>query len=717
MKDGDLKSVYSIREDEISIDKKPWDDTMVQRLAYKQILMWGKSVEWSTEWLERGQKLMNYYRGKILSDVQIETYETVEDKVVLQPAIAKSPIRALVGQTIKSRKSGQITTEGGGYGIPSASTEEITTVNMVAKHMEINTNEKYKVRDAIHDTCVTCYPNALYYEKTSSYDPDTGLNVKLKKLAWDSVTFGPPNFQETDCSDLREIFIYDCRSQAELEDNFPNMKKQIRDHFDMGKEVDSHLLSSLAQWEDAEDSSTRDKLRNVLQNAYSSMRSGRGLIPVIMRLFPIRKKEEVWMHLFDDSKFEIRPESWTDERWNKWVEANKETYAGPYEREVIVLWVTVVTLSGLVLSNEKHWFQENGMLPVSWWVPAIIAGVPTGPMEDMADDVLRNCIAQIEWLDDVRKGHGILGITREGAFTKESAEKFGEEVNKSFGIVTVNKDFEGTLQDAFYEVKRDPTNVWENYAAASRNDMYENTRLNETMQGAVAPRQAAVAKELEIAQALITNAIYIDNFNRAWENHQNLKLKMLPYIYDEYDVIEIYDEEEQASKEQQINVPVYDQDGNKVDVINDLTSHRYKWRMNPVDDSPTAKVRQAEEALMIINGAAGPLLGKDPSGKMFANFLVAFPNELLNKAGRAITQDANLSMQAQNDAQKQETLRKTNLELMKAAKTGLSMSITGDQIAQYPKLFDLYMQMQEIAGAQVQAAMNPPQAQPQPQMQ
>jgi hypothetical protein len=716
MSKGELKSIYDIREDKVDINSKAWDDPIVQRLVYKQILMWEKSVDWATDWLNRGQKLMNYYRGKILTDAQIATYEDVEDKVVIQPPIAKSPIRGLVGQTIKSRKSGQITTEGGGYGVPCSSTEEITTINMVLKDLEIKTGEKYKVRDVIHDACVTCLPNVLYYEKYSGSSPEE-LKIKLRKLPWDSVTYGPPTFQETDCSDLREIFFYDCRSQAELEDNFPDRKKQIRDHFDMGKNVDSHMLSSIAQWEDSESSGERDSLWNILDRSFGTMRSGSGLVPVVMHLYPIKKKHEVWMHMFDDEKFEIRPPDWDDKRWDKWVEANKDTYAGPYEKEIVVLWITVYTLSGLVLSNEEHWFQENGLLPVSWWVPGMVAGVPIGPMEDMAEDVLRNCIAQIEWLDDVRKGHGILALIREGALTKKSAECIGEEANKAFGMVTVKQDFQGSLQDAFMEVRREPSNTWQQYGDAARSDMYENTRLNETMQGAAAPRQAAVAKEIEIAQALIVSAIYIDNFNRAWENHQNIKLKLIKYVYDEYDVLEIYDEDEQVNKEQPINVPVYDQDGKKVDVINDLTSHKYKWRMNPVDDSPTAKIRQAEEALMIINGVAGPLLGKDPTCKMFANFLVSFPNELLNKAGKAIAKDAQMSMQSQSDSEKKEVLRQTNLELLKASKTGVNLSITGDQIAAHPKLFDMYMQLQQMAGSQAQAAANPPEQQQQPQPQ
>jgi hypothetical protein len=333
----------------------------------------------------------------------------------------------------------------------------------------------------------------------------------------------------------------------------------------------------------------------------------------------------------------------------------------------------------------------------------------------MADDAIRNCVAQIEWLDDVRKGHGILALIREGSV--KNMDEITEEANKAFGVGIVSKDFPGSIRDAYAEIKRDPSDVWRGYAEGSRQDMYENTRLNETMQGQAAPRQAAIAKETEIAQALTVNAIYIDNINSQWERHQNLKCALIPYVYDQWDVIQIYDEEKQEEVAQEINTPQFDSEGNKVGVINDVTARRYKWRTNPVDDSPTAKARQMEDALMIINGAAGPLLQKDPTGKLFSRFLMAFPNEFLNKAGKGMAEDVAIAQEQQSKSQQMQILQEANVEMIKAQadmvkaqKTGVSVSFTGEQLAQYPNLYKLYLALQQQGQGQV-----PQQQQPQPQ--
>jgi hypothetical protein len=716
-----LDSIYDLREDEVMIEGKAWDDEIVQRLAHKQIIHFEKCIDYWKYLLDRGRDYFDKYTGKILSDEQIEVYEKVEDKIVIQPPIMKSPIRALLGQTIKGRKSGQITAEGGTLDEPAASVDEVATINMCLKDMELKTEEKYRSRDAIHDSYVACYTNVLYFEKKKPTF-DNPLRIKLKHLQWDSCVFEPLTYQETNGSDISGMFYFDFYSQAQLEEEFPEMKKNIRAHWDKSDTVDAQMMSSLQQWDGDDSSEYRDTLRNVIERTRGSMTGPSGLIPVVCHLYPIKKKEDVWVNIFDDDDYKVRPSDWDDDKWDKWVEQNKEVYQGPYEREATVLWCTVFTTSGLVLSNGKHWFQECGTLPASFWTPCMISGMPSGPAADMVEDVLRNCVAQIEWLDDVRKGHGILALFREGAI--KNMDEITEEANKAFGVGIVSKDFNGPLSNAVHEIKRDPTDTWKQYADQTRGDMYENTRLNETMQGGAAPRQAAIAKELEIAQALTVNAIYIDNHNRSWEYHQNLKLALLPYAYDEWQTIDVFDEEEQETKVQDINVPVYDMEGNKIDVLNDVNKRRYRWKLSPNDDSPTSKARHVEEALILINGAAGPLLGKDPSGKLFARFLMAFPNEFLNKAGKAMAEDAQMVMQQQSEAEKQKALSESQIEfakaqaeLIKAQKSGTNISFTGQQLAEYPNLLGVYQQLQAMFGAQAQSAMQMPQTAQQPAQQ
>jgi hypothetical protein len=248
--------------------------------------------------------------------------------------------------------------------------------------------------------------------------------------------------------------------------------------------------------------------------------------------------------------------------------------------------------------------------------------------------------------------------------------------------------------------------------------MAENTRVNETMQGAAAPRQAAIAKEIEIAQALVVNAIYIDNVNLQWEAHQNLKLSLVPYAYDEYQVIDVIDEEDQSRIVSEVNVvQERDAENNPVHVVNDLTSKRYRWKLNPVDDSATSKITQMQEAVTVINAAAGPLISADQTGKFFARFLMAMPNSFLKQAGKAMAQDAQMRGEQQTQMEQQQTMmkayaemQKAQAEMLKAQKQGVSLSFSAEDLAKYPALFAFYSQLQGMFNAA--AAQGAPGQQP-----
>jgi len=698
--------IMEIREDKVTVEGKAWDSDECRTLVSKKTLQFKQRIDYWRYLIERGRKLMDAYGGKILSDEARAEYEDVLGKIIVEPRIMKPRIRALVGQQMKGRRSGQITTEGGTYDHPAASSAEIEIINMVLKDIELKTDEKYKIRDAIHDSQVACYPNVLFYEKNGPADGSGAGNIKLKHLPWDSCVFGPIKFQEPNGSDIHELDFFDWKSQAELEENFPDMTEQIRAHFNSTKKGDASRLSSVTEWEHGLSSEDRDVLFDIMQLATGSMQGPLGLTPVVMSLFPVIKKQEVWVNIFDESgeDYEIKPPDWSDARWEKWIEANKSKYHGPYERKVRILWMTVFTTSGLCLANEAHWYQNYAKLPASFWIPAMISGVPAGLGDDMYDDILATCVAEIEYLDELRKGSGKLFISREGSIA--NIEEAPEETAKAVGFLFLKKDANGGIEENIKEYTRSPNPAYKNYGEQRKANMDEVTRINETMQGEAAPRQAAIAKQTEIAQALIVNAIYIDNANRSYEYHQNLKLSIIPYCYTEETAITIQDEETQDIKQVEVNkVEQWDEEGNPVSIVNDLSSCDYKWKLAPVDDSSTAKQMQMQDAMVVLNAASGPLIKADPSGGFFAKFLAAMPNPLLNAAGRAMAKDAQVRIEQQSAAQQQEILQKAQVEMIKAQaemkkaeKSGLQMQFTGEQLAQYPALQNFYLQLTQMFG-------------------
>jgi hypothetical protein len=705
-----MKNIRDINESKINIRGKPWDHDDVRMLAAKQMLVFSECKRYWDPLLERGRKLEDYFEGKILTNEQKRQY-VQDEKIVLEPPIAKAPIRALVGQAMKSRKSGQVVTERGSMLDPADNARELETINIVMKDIEIKTSEEFKITDAMMSALVSCYWNVIMFDKDRPSRNNNGVRYKMNHLPWGSCIFGPMTARKPDGSDIKELFWFDYRTIADLIDNYPDMEKQILDHFADDGSVDNKMLSSIGQWGGNWTAEERDRMFDVMQSAHDA-KNGASMVQVVQRLFPVKKKTDVWINIFDDSGevFETRPPDWDDERWNGWLAENPQ-YHGPYEREAIILWMTVFTTSGLVLANEAHWFQENGMLPCSFWVGAVDANIPTGPMVDMADSILANCVAEIEYLDDLRKGSGRLLVAREGAVA--TADTLHTEASKSLGVAFVSKDFRGPLGDALTEMVRSPNTAWKTYAEQSKGAMFENTRINETMLGEHAPRQSAIAKEAEISQALTVNARYIDNFNRSWDCHQSLKLKLIAYLYTEWETIEVMDDKTGDMQMVEVNAPEsYDAEGNVASVINDLTAHRYRWRISPVDDSPTAKTRNLQDAIAIINGMAGPLQSADPSGATLAMALMACDNPMLQTMGKQMRERAEQMSQAGAQAEQQKTmveqivkLSKAKADLLRASKSGVITNFRAQDLSDYPQLHELWITMQAVFGQQADQKM------------
>jgi hypothetical protein len=710
-------SVYDVQEDKLPpLESLPWDAEKVRLLWSKKVLQARQRVEYWAPYIQRGHKYFNYYNGKILDDRTREIYEDVEDKIVIEPRLMRAPLRALHGQAIRAIRSGSVTTEGGTLDAPSAVAEEVAVMNAVLKHMETESKERERIGDAVHDAYVSCMPNVLYWEKVG---PDTRGSVKgyrLTHLPWDSCCLGPITFREVDGSDVQDMVFFDWRSKAQLLMNFPDMKDQIEAHYTNLETTDAQALTSLDMWEGMLNAEDRNTIHSITRQALDGVKNGAaGMVPVFQHLFPIRRNEDVWINIESDneSDYVMRPDEWDEGRWEQWVEANPQ-YLGPVEKPCVTLWATVWTDSGLVLSNRRHWFQNHGQLPIGVIIPAMIGGVPSGPADDMADATLSKCIGEIEYLDEVRKNSGRLFASVSGAI--KNASDFTSEASRSIGYLELDgqvvQQF-GGIQNTLHEFVRSPNPAFKHWGDNQKAELYEMTRINETMQGQAAPRQSDVAKQTEIAQALIVNSIYMLSVNRGNEAYQNLKLKLVPYIYSQEDYIEIADEETGEEIPMPINQPTeFDEQGNPTEILNDLTAHNFKWRMSMVDDSDTAKQRQMQEAMLIINQVGGPLLSSDPTGRFFADFLQAMPNQMLKDAGRRLREDIGASQQAQSQAQQAQVLQEAKehmakmlSDFTKANKAGNYLSITARDLAEFPQLQEFYMQLQNRAAQETAAQM------------
>lgn len=718
-------SPYEISEIDVDITGKTIrDDEDVFALWCKNQIIRDKMVAYWQPYLDAGKKYWDYFLGNIFTDEQREEMRVIEEKIPVEPRLMQPRIMALVGEIMQGRRSGAVTTEGGSIEDPAASAAIVEIANIVLKDMEKKTRERTLVNGWLFNALVSCFFNWIWYDKSPAPDGEGVLTATL--LPWDSTVVGPFNIKNADGSDITEIIYVDYIKEAELLLQFPDMAEEIKQHRSFISDEKVNLLSKIANWSGTMDATDLQTLHYSALKGVQAALAPDGFLEVFTRVFQVIKKEKIAFDLLNPKDFHVRPGEWQDDRWQSFIDGQKaqgKSYEEA-EREVKVLWVCRWTSCGLMIENKKHWYQENGALPGVPYLPAMFNGRPSGPSEIDAINVLMSAVYETEYLHEMRLGSNSIFILREGTVT--NLNKFPTEVSKKNGVITVAQE-SGAIDSSIREIKREPNKAALEYSQKLRGDIEESDRINQSMQGASAPRQSAIAKNMELAQGLIAQSQYVENLNASWERLQNLKCSFIPYGYNQFDIVRVIDETTGETKVATINEPMHSLTGDVETVSNDLTAHTFKYKITPVDDSPTAKQREREQAMVFLNSVPGPILSSDPSGKMLARFMMSFPdNRFLQGCGQAMMADAGERQTAMSEQEKQKTqsemqvkLAKIKVEAEKVKKAGFSLGITGEQLVQFPMLTSFLTEAGLLQAAQPVAApgasAQPPAPMPQEQ--
>jgi hypothetical protein len=735
-------SPYEISEDDITIEGREWDDDLMILLWTRHMLISDRMFSYWKPYYDRGKTCFNYEKGDIFTAKQRKKYKK-EDKICVEPRLVEQRVYSLIGQILRGRRSGSITTEGGSLDNPNESSVACEIASIVMKDMEKKFKERQLEKDLLHNALISCFPNWAWIEKES---PSKGEGVlKATLLPWDSVAVAPFNFLYS--KDITTVAYRSFLKEAELLDYYPEMEEQIRAHRQNLKDKDYQLESSISEWNTYLSSEDRSTLFSVMTGGRSSVVMPDSFYEVIKRVFQIRRKEKIAINLENPNDFHVRPPDWDTERWNAFIQEKKDNGVeySEDERLVTALWETTGTSSGLIVQNKHHWYQENGRMPGSAYWPAMIDADVCGPGEKMLSNVLKAACAETEFLDEVMKGSGSIWLLRNGYIS--NIDEFQSEVSKANGTVFIKGDFPGPLNNVAMHIERKPNPAMLEYAQKVKIDIEEETRLNQSMQGASQGDQSGVAKSMEIAQGMVAQTDYVENFNNWWEDFQDLKCSLIPYGYDQYDIIEIVDEKTSQKKSVEINAPVAGITGEIIGVANDLTAHNFRFKLQPVDDSPTAKAEEQRQAIVFLNAVPGPLSAIDPSGETLAYFMMSLPNRILQDAGKKLLSAAQArAQQQQQQAQTKqlldanERLQKLKNEADKIRASKIMFSVTGEQLAQFPMLAQLLNEIgyftpppqqlppesqgalpaPEVPGAEVPAAQelqNQPAAPQQPQPQ
>lgn len=687
------RQIENIREQDIKLGNKTYEDEEMRLLWGKQQLIFKHLADYWKPLIIKGKTCFDYMHGNIFDAQTRSDYEVVQKKICIEPRLMKPRINSLVGEIMGMKRTGKIATEGG------MSAAEVSLANLILKYFEQEIEEEDLHNEMLFNGCVSCTPQVLLFDhvKTAYGDQMAGLTAEV--LDWDSFVLSK-GLRKADGSDATN-FIYMARqSKKEMIEQNPEREEAIDKHFALMKDgtLDCETLERTngLTIEDA-----RFLYYDVLTGQTHTTVDGRML--VMQRFFPAKVKTEVAIAIeSEDSEtldYQIQPGTWSDERWEKWKKKNASKYviANP---EINILWMTRWTREGLMLKNEAHWFQEHNnkgqpILPISVFVPQIIDGVTSGPGVDMQHKLLMKAIAETEYLHDIRCGSGDIL-----AYKSDHVQNFADlpqELSRGNGIIILDGDeASGKVKESVDFLKRTPNRTFGEYSEKVTQDLDATDLISRTVQGASLPEQSGKAKNIDITRAVVGYNVVSANFNKTFKRTKNLECMLIPYVFTEEQAIQITDDEENENLTVTVNEEEIDLNGDVVGLTNNLTDCKWKYRLVPGDDSPTAREAELKEMLLFWNTAAPTLIEADPTLGILASVLKSMSNHTANKTGTLIADKAQVQAEQMNQQQMaqlmadlEERKAKSEAETLKAQRSGFSFSVTPEDLAYIPGMYQI----------------------------
>jgi inosine/xanthosine triphosphate pyrophosphatase family protein len=627
--------------------------------------------------LDTGHTCMRYMLRNIFTPQQRADYEK-DGKTPVEPQEMKKVINALAKQ-IKQAVQGSTVTMEDDIPHPSAAKPEVVSVVLKSNENDLGGN---RLKDKVlRDGLITGFPQWIWYDFEIIID-DIVKQV-ANHPAWNSI-LPSPYFESPEGKDIHDVIRIAWKTKAELLDIYPDRKDAIKEFDDLNR--DPGLYNQRFMFENTETSEERNQLlKKVLDKVEPEGVNGYYL--VIERVFPVKHKRKLYVN---ESVGDVvtMPQDWPRSRKRQWEIANPD-YQLIVREELKTLWTTTVTSNGFVWENEQHWFQNNGKLPGSVYIPDIIDGVPVGVGEDQLPYILSIAAAETEGLHQVRTGTGEMTWALEGAI--KDPYSVGEEMSKSHGVGIINKKAApgGRIDQVVKTFQRKPNETFFNFADRLREQAKMAHSVNDSIIGASHPRQSDVSKQTEIVQGMTPQAPYVDNYSSFDLNDTQLRLELIPYVYNEEKIIRINDDYALNQKEVSVNIQQFDYKGQAKIIANDLTVAKYVMIPTPAEDTATSRERELQQFADIIRSVGNQLFKLDP--RIMAYILSGLPNRYSRQTGSYLMQIAGRQEQAQAQAaqaeqQKEMLIEKgrRDVDKMKISTPDVSFKLSPQDIQEAP---------------------------------
>ena len=561
-------------------------------------------------WLPRieiGRDVWRKIMGIIFGDAALAEMDA-EKKIPIEIAEGWPKYLAVMGMASVSQKSGVVVAN---YPANAAVPEMVNTALNAIKDEE---NVKAMQLASFGDGAVSGFPQFIWVDKPQNHLD--GQKLLIDRGAWDS-TLPDVNFQRVDGKDIGVVFRVMYAKKEDLLALYPKRKKQIEDAF-----------RSLPDTSNASDYGTTSEERNTIFGAIEAAAgetSETGRVHLIERHCMIRRAVEVYWSE-DDEKWTSLSPDWDEARREEWKAANPDKK--PMMVEAPVHWVTTITLTGQLLENRPHWFQE-GRFNCEMFVPHMADGKPVGIFEFATNNWMLSAIAKTEEVHSLRLNNGNPVIYQKGALTKP--EQLAYEISSPRGAIEVRQGVNVNNVIKTLDSKRDNVPWRElHMEAAETNDRLTVDRNVEG--GSQSSQEAAKVFGARVAQVKNKYAMALDNFNRFNLRLDSLIVRCWQILTDSHTSLQWVDPESGAMKEAEFNVP-QDYDlftGEPKNVTNRLDLCKYDVVMAESDNSVSGRAAELEQFANIMQA----VISTPP--EHWGSVLSQVPNKIAKSIGQSI---------------------------------------------------------------------------------
>ena len=642
---------------------KGLDDSSEKRIVGSMIAEYEATRSFWLPSIEKGRDVWRKLMGLMFGDDALAEMDA-QGMIPIEIAEGWPKYLAVLGMGSVSQKSGVVVSN---YPAGAADPEMVNTALNVIKDEE---GVKAMCLSSFGDCAVTGFPQFIWVEKPINHVDGQKLNVE-RGASWDC-TLPDVNFMRADGKDLGTVFRVLYARKDDLLAMYPDRAKQIEDSFREISSVDDLMDYGVTVEE-------RNTIFGAIEAA-SGETSKTGRVHLIERHAMVRRPVQVWWSESDE-KWQVLSPDWDARRVEEWKQANPGKFSQTVEAHVH--WVTTITLTGQLLENRPHWFQE-GRFNCEMCVLHMADGKPVGIFEFATSNWMLSAISKTEEVHSLRLNNGNPLVIQEGALS--NPEQVEHEVSKVRGKIMVKSGRSVQSAITTLDSKRDNIPWRDMHAeAAETNDRLTVDRNVEG--GTQSSQEAAKVFGARVAQVKNKYAMALDNWNKFNLRLDNLIVRCWQILTNSHVAMRWMDPETGAPKEAEFNAPgEYDVfTGEPTSVTNRLDLCKYDVVFAETDNSVSGRAAELEQFGAIMQG----IVSTPP--EHWGSVLSKVPNKIAKEIGEDIKAAA-----------------KAAAEAPKTPDVKVSASLGLDKLLNNPPALQA---AQQLVGLQVQA---PQQAQPQP---